>query len=340
MWGFESCCLRNPIEKSGHRHRLLDRASGELIVYVYILRSTSHYAQVDTVFVSASTAFNLTVTTSAGTISIPQAVPNITLNGRQSKVIVTDYHYGSSGFILWSTAPIFFAGRIGTRDVLYVTADPGEPSELALSNSGRVDLRFPEGVPGGGPFAAIDTNTSLVLVSTSLTAGTFFAPVLSGAGPHANFWQIGTNSTVLVGGPHLVRNASLDSDGTLALHGDLNASVTLQVIGPPHMSTVTWNGKSVSKNTTATDALSRLPGTFVGHLTFSSPGITVPTLTGWKFSDSLPETQATFDDSNWVIANHTTTNIPFKPYYGDGRVLYGCDYGLYVESDPSPSISH
>lgn len=286
------------------------------------------------------TGFNLTVTTSAGTIFIPQAVPNITLNGRQSKVIVTDYHYGSSGFIHWSTAPIFFAGHISSRDVLYITADPGEPSEVALSHSAGVDLRFPEGVPQRGAISAIDTDTSLVLVSTSLTAGTFFAPVLGGTGPHANFWQIGTNSTVLVGGPHLVRNASLGEDGTLVLHGDLNASVTLQVIGPPHMTSVTWNGEPVVKDSTATDGLSLLPGTFVGHLTFSSTKIAAPALAGWKFSDSLPEIQAAFDDSYWVEADHFTTRIPSKPYYGDGRVLYGCDYGLCVESDLRLAKSH
>ncbi|KAH9009703.1 glycoside hydrolase family 35 protein [Lactarius pseudohatsudake] len=277
---------------------------------------------------TALTAFNLTVTTSAGTVTIPQAVPSITLNGRQSKVIVTDYHYGTSGFVLWSTAPVFFAGYIGNRDVLYITADGGEPSELALSHSGAVDFKFPDGVPEGGPFAVVDTETSLVLVSTSLTAGTFFAPVLDGTGPHASFWQIGTNSTLLVGGPYLVRNASLGADGTLALYGDLNASVTLQVIGPPQMKAVTWNGKIVARNNTATSDLSRFSGTFIGHLTFSNPKITAPALTQWKFSDSLPEIQATFDDSSWIVANHTTTNVPFKPYYGDGRVLYGCDYGF------------
>jgi hypothetical protein len=101
------------------------------------------------------------------------------------------------------------------------------------------------------------------------------------------------------------------------------------------MTAVTWNGKAVTKNTTATKGLSRFPGTFVGYLTFSSTKITVPPLSDWKFRDSLPEIQATFDDSSWVVANHTMTNIPFKPYYGDGRVLYGCDYGLYVVSDPS-----
>ena len=47
----------------------------------------------------------------------PQAVPNITLNGRQFKVIVTDYHYGSSGFVPWSTALIFFASHICTHRV-------------------------------------------------------------------------------------------------------------------------------------------------------------------------------------------------------------------------------
>ncbi|KAH9013372.1 glycoside hydrolase family 35 protein [Lactarius hengduanensis] len=277
---------------------------------------------------TALTAFNLTVTTSVGTVTIPQAVPNITLNGRQSKVIVTDYHYGTSGFVLWSTAPVFFAGYIGNRDVLYITADSGEPSELALSHSDAVDFEFPDGVLEGGPFAVVDTETSLVLVSTSLTAGTFFAPVLDGTGPHASFWQIGTNSTLLVGGPYLVRNASLGEDGTLALYGDLNASVTLQVIGPPQMKAVTWNGKIVARNNTATSDLSRFSGTFIGHLTFSNPKITAPALTQWKFSDSLPEIQATFDDSSWIVANHTTTNVPFKPYYGDGRVLYGCDYGF------------
>ena len=284
------------------------------------------------------TAFKLTVTTSAGTVTIPQAVPNITLNGRQSKVIVTDYHYGTSGFILWSTAPVFFAGRIGNRDILYITADSGEPGELSLSHSAVVDFKFPDGVTGGGPFAVVDTETSLVLVSTSRTAGTFFAPVLDGTGSHASFWQIGTNSTLLVGGPYLVRNASLGADGTLALHGDLNSSVTLQVVGPAQMKAVTWNGEAVARNDTATSNLSRFLGTFVGHLTFSDPKITVPALTKWKFKDSLPEVQESFDDSSWILANHVTTNVPFKPYYGDGRVLYGCDYGLYVEqySGPDP----
>ncbi|KAI1781617.1 hypothetical protein LXA43DRAFT_1105617 [Ganoderma leucocontextum] len=44
-----------------------------------------------------------------------------------------------------------------------------------------------------------------------------------------SFWQFGTNTTVLVGGRYLVRNATI-SGGTLALRGNLNASVPLTVV--------------------------------------------------------------------------------------------------------------
>jgi len=54
-------------------------------------------------------------------------------------------------------------------------------------------------------------------------------------------------------------------------------------------------------------------------------------LSGWKFNNSLPEILSSFDDSEWEVANHTTTNIPFPMYYGDGKITYGCDYG-YCEN--------
>ena len=37
----------------------------------------------------------------------------------------------------------------------------------------------------------------------------------------------------------------------------------------------------------------------------------------------MPEVQAGFNDSKWVVANKTSTNINQKPLFGDGRVLYG-----------------
>ena len=54
----------------------------------------------------ASTDYRLIVPTSQGTISIPQLSDTLTLNGRDSKIHVTDYDIGGST-VLYSTAEIF-----------------------------------------------------------------------------------------------------------------------------------------------------------------------------------------------------------------------------------------
>lgn len=92
---------------------------------------------------------------------------------------------------------------------------------------------------------------------------------------------------------------------------------------------VYWNGIPV--DTMLQDA----PSTKDGVLRFNvaprlrAADIKVPELVGWRYHDSLPEVQEGYDDSKWLTADNTTTNSPAKPYFGD-KVLYGCDYGLYV----------
>ena len=54
----------------------------------------------------------------------------------------------------------------------------------------------------------------------------------------------------------------------------------------------------------------------------TASAISVPALTGWKYANSLPEVFSNFSDSDWIIANHTTTNLSAM-LYGDGTVLYG-----------------
>ncbi|THH16529.1 hypothetical protein EW146_g4124 [Bondarzewia mesenterica] len=294
------------------------------------------------------TAFNLTIDTSAGTFQIPQVVSNITLSGRQSKVIVGDYLFGDNSSLLYSTASIFFAGKIGSRDVLFLYGDSDQEHEASLILHGRSSLRskspnvsfssssgdktiisFLSGI--SGLVTVVDSHSQLILYADTVTAGTFWAPVLAtnASAPHAHYWQIGTNSTVLVGGPHLVRDASLSDSGTLSLHGDLNSSVRLTLIGPPEVRRVTWNGELVDPDVNAASQVTTVGG-FIGKLSLPGAvrGIGTPVLKDWKYANSLPETQLDFDDSAWATANHTTTNIPYKPYYGDGRILYGCDYGF------------
>ncbi|KAJ7483608.1 glycoside hydrolase family 35 protein [Mycena latifolia] len=300
----------------------------------YVVRQTNSTS-------TAITTFKLNITTTSGNIQVPIVVPSITLGGRESKLVISDYSFGSSK-VGYTTAQVFYAGRIGGRDILFLYGNSTQAHETRLALTGTSNkahqtqsplitftpsanatiVAFQPGIQG--LMTVWDSNTQLVLFADSVTAATFWAPVLPGAGAFGSYWAIGSNASVLVGGPYLVRNASI-SGSTLALVGDLNTTAPLTVIAPPTVKSVTWNGASVrvAAGVTATGGL-------VGTLTPRSAvrTVTVPKLTGWKFKDSLPEIGSTFDDSTWTVANHTTTNIPFKPYYGDGRILYGCDYGF------------
>lgn len=56
--------------------------------------------------IQESTPYPLTVTTSQGIIGIPQLSSTLTLNGRDSKIHVTDYDVGGTN-MLYSSAEIF-----------------------------------------------------------------------------------------------------------------------------------------------------------------------------------------------------------------------------------------
>lgn len=290
--------------------------------------------------------FKLNVTTSKGALLLPQVATSITLGGRESKVIATDYAFGSSK-VLYTTAQVLFAGQIGGRDVLYLYGNSTQEHEVSLVFAGtpRIQAKssstkftttsdnetivtFLAGIEG--LVTVYDSDEQLVLYSDKDTAATFWAPVIPSTEttefPH--YWQLGTNASILVGGPYLVRNATI-TGSHLALTGDLKTGVRLFVFGPPNISLVTWNGDPASPDLALT-ANTSSQGVFVGSLETrsSASSLSLPKLEGWKFADSLPEITSNFSDAEWITANHTTTNIPYKPYYGDGRILYGCDYGL------------
>ncbi|TBU55766.1 glycoside hydrolase superfamily [Dichomitus squalens] len=291
---------------------------------------------------TANISFTLTAPSSQGTLTLPPTTGSIALNGRQSKLIITDYSFGARGSVLYTTASIFFAGTIGQRDVLFLFGDANQSHEFALTLAGSgtrstsTRLEFSDSTvgkgitnvavqPGSNELLTIwDSPSQLILFADPVTAATFWAPAVKSQTRNTvpgfeSFWQFGTNTTVLVGGPNLVRNATI-SGNTLALRGDLNASVPLTVVAPSAVKRVTWNGAPVSVQSSG--------ALLTGRLTQNANvrRVTVPKLTGWKFNDSLPEIQPGFDDSAWTVANKTTTNINLQPLFGDGRVLYGCDY--------------
>ena len=76
-----------------------------------------------------------------------------------------------------------------------------------------------------------------------------------------------TNTTALIGGPYLVRNATLSRSGELALRGDLNASTLLTVIASPEVRSVSWNGFHVPTDFVRS---SRSAVIRTGHLSLST----------------------------------------------------------------------
>lgn len=78
-----------------------------------------------------STSYTLSLPTSAGNISIPQLGGSLALNGRDSKVHVTDYPVGDSN-LLYSTAEIFTWQKFDNKTVLVVYGGPNELHELAV----------------------------------------------------------------------------------------------------------------------------------------------------------------------------------------------------------------
>lgn len=81
-----------------------------------------------------STDYRLTLPTSKGTLTVPQLNQSLTLNGRDSKVVVTDYDIGGSK-LLYSTADVFTHVQQDNHTVLILYAGAGESNEFAIQGS-------------------------------------------------------------------------------------------------------------------------------------------------------------------------------------------------------------
>jgi hypothetical protein len=85
----------------------------------------------------ATTNYKLKISTSSfGNITVPQTNgTSLTLNGRDSKVHVSDYDLGGATLV-YSTAEIFTWHKYADKTVLVVYGGPGETHELVLAVTG------------------------------------------------------------------------------------------------------------------------------------------------------------------------------------------------------------
>ncbi|KAJ7069720.1 glycoside hydrolase family 35 protein, partial [Mycena amicta] len=276
-----------------------------------------------TVNIQTKSAQNLTVPVFGGS--------RIRLVGVQSKIITTDFRFGSNTLV-YSTAEVLSHSVVDGQSVLALWLPDGELGEFSILGGSKKR----EVVSGtGGSFHQVGNNLVLsyhqqstrsvlqfdnfrvILLPRSL-AYTFWAPTIS------NDPIVEADSVIFVTGPYLVRTVAF-SGSKVVLTGDSTQATTLEVFAPARAKTIVWNGKSL-----ATQRISY--GTIKANL--AKPGLDAATLqksltlTGWKYSDALPEANAAYDDSKWVVADHTTTPNPTKP--ATLPVLYADDYGYHT----------
>ena len=127
---------------------------------------------------------------------------------------------------------------------------------------------------------------------------------------------------VIVNGGYLVRSVAIDGS-TLSVQADFNTSTSLEVIGAPKgVSKLTVNGESLSYHVTSS-------GTWLSHPAIDLPAVSVPDLSSltWHYLDSVPEIQASYDDSKWPRADLTHTYNSGTPLLTPVS-LFGSDYGF------------
>lgn len=95
----------------------------------FVLRHLDYSSQ-------GSTSYKLKLPTSAGTLTIPQLGGTLTLNGRDSKIHVTDYNVSGTN-ILYSTAEIFTWKKFAEKKVLLVYGGENEHHEIAISSKSK-----------------------------------------------------------------------------------------------------------------------------------------------------------------------------------------------------------
>ena len=87
------------------------------------------------------TQFRLNVRGSAGNFTIPES-GSITLNGTESRVLVTDFSIGQSGKkFAYSTAEILSVASFEDRQVVVLWEPTGQNGEILLSGAAKVDVK-------------------------------------------------------------------------------------------------------------------------------------------------------------------------------------------------------
>lgn len=303
-------------------------------IFTWLLRNPDTgtgflFTQQDDSRSSANVTFTTTLNTSLGAVD----VPDVSLFGHQSRILVTDYSLGDHT-LLYSSGDIATYGVFDDTVALVLYLKVGQTGEFAFKNEKGLTYT----VYGSADFFTSNSSTSGQFFTYTQTPGATFVKFSNGVLAYLldqetawSFWAPSTSADVygsaeekiFVLGSYLVRSASV-SDGVLRISGDNNVTSTIEAyLGlTASVNSIAWNG--ITLNATKTDYgtyKATIPGT-------ESRSLSLPALDTWQSADSLPEAQPSFDDSAWIVANKTTTSAYIAPY--TLPVLFSSDYGYYT----------
>ncbi len=243
--------------------------------------STDNYVAIDAIDVP-------TAATAEPTYPVVPQQPGtaITLDGRDSHVIVANYRLGEAQ-LQYSTSEIMTSATIGDRDVAVLYGDQGSDGETVLRygtkptvtvNGGTVSTSWD---PATGDLRLNYTHQGLIRVSISAAGQRPLLLLLGDKATAKTFWRQDTaNGPVLVRGTHLLRTAtSLHGGHTLALTGDNADEKNIEVL--TSAAQVTWNGRALGRHTTDT-------GSRTGMIPVAAP-VHLPALTDWKHAEESPK---------------------------------------------------
>ncbi|MER6394804.1 beta-galactosidase [Kitasatospora sp. NPDC001603] len=278
---------------------------------------------------------HLTVDVGGRSYTVPQQPGTaLTLDGRQSKVILAGYDLGKAR-LRYSTSELMTDAAIGDQHVAVLYGDHDSDGETVLHYATRptvtaTDVTATDGAATGGAVTSTwDPTTGDLrlnyrhtgLTRVRITGGDRpLLLLLADTGTAKTFWRQDTaHGPVLLRGSHLLRGAA--SDGTtLALTGDVGTDGAIEVFGPA--GALTWNGTKVSTHRTDT-------GSLTGTVPTAAP-VTLPALTDWRHTQDSPEARPGFDDSGWRVADRNTSNSTTGPV--TLPVLFADDYGFHTGS--------
>jgi beta-galactosidase len=284
--------------------------------------------------------YKLNLQISTGDVTIPQLGGQLSLLGRDSKMMVTDYDVGGSR-LLYSSADIFtwakghtgntiliMYGALGELHEFAIPKEYGKPV-LSVHSSLKTEQKASALVVQWRVtrkrqvvrFAKADLEIRLLWRNDAYNHWVLELPENE---PIGNY-SFPSKASVIVSGGYLLRTASIHGTD-LHLTGDFNTTTNLELVFEPtsRVNNLIVNGKILARS----DAKP-----LTGTITFTEPSLSVPDLAtlSWETIDSLPEIQTGYDDGLWIECNHkTSTNNQLA--VGTPTSLFASDYGFHTGS--------